>query len=142
MNVEQIMSQNVVSISRSESVSAAARLLRRCNLGALPVCDEQGKLRGMVTDRDIVTRCVAEGMDPTEVKVNEIMTRGVVTASPADSVSAAAGSMERDRVRRLPVVSGGCLVGMVTLCDLARRQGCEMEASAALAEISKNILKK
>lgn len=142
MNVDSIMSRNVVSINRGESVSAAARVLRRCNLGALPVCDEQGKLRGMVTDRDIVTRCVAEGMDPTEVKVNEIMTRGVITASPSDSVGTAAGCMEKDRVRRLPVVNGGRLVGMVTLCDLARQQGCEMEASAALAEISKSVLKK
>ena len=79
MKICDVMSDNVVSIKLGEPVAAAAKLLKRCNIGALPVCDESGKLKGMLTDRDIVIRCVALDSDPTKVKVEEIMSRGVVT---------------------------------------------------------------
>ena len=139
MKVCDIMSEKVVSIDQNEPVSAAAKLLKRCNVGALPVCDGANRLRGIVTDRDIVLRCVAADADPAEIKVGEIMSRGIVTASPFDEVSQAAKIMSTDQVRRLPVLDGGRLVGMVTLCDLARDCNCDMEAGAALTEISSNF---
>ena len=85
MDVRDIMSRRVISVGRAEPVSAAVRLLHRHNLGALPVCDDAGHLRGMVTDRDIVIRCLASGADPAATPVSEIMSRGIVTASPEDS---------------------------------------------------------
>lgn len=139
MKVCDIMSEKVISIDQNEPVSAAAKLLKRCNIGALPVCDGDHRLRGIVTDRDIVLRCVAADADPKEIKVGEIMSRGIVTASPFDEVSQAAKIMSTDQVRRLPVLDGGRLVGMVTLCDMARDCNCDMEAGEALTEISSNF---
>ena len=142
MKVCDIMSSRVVCIGQDEPVSAAAKLLKRSNVGALPVCDTGRRLRGIVTDRDIVTRCIALDADPTETRVAEIMSRGVVTASPLDEAHHAARVMSGDQVRRLPVVDEGKLVGMVTLCDLARDGKCDMEAAAALTEISGNLKRK
>ncbi len=137
MKISEIMSERVVTIDQREPVIAAARLLKRMNLGALPVTDRSGKLVGMLTDRDIVVRCVAAGGDPREMTVGDIMSRGVVTASPESEVSDAARRMGRGQVRRLPVVEDGKLVGMLSLADMARR--CDMEAAAALADISSNL---
>ena len=142
MKVSDIMSSRVISIGQNEPVSAAARLLKHANVGALPVCDAKQRLRGIVTDRDIVTRCVALGADPEETPVGEIMSRGVVTASPLEEVNAAVRRMREDQVRRLPVLDEGRLVGIVTLCDMARDSNCDMEAAAALTEISSNLSRK
>lgn len=139
MKICDIMSDRVVSIGQNEPVSAAARMLKRCNIGALPVCDEKGRLRGMITDRDIVTRCVASEAKPEETKVSEIMSRGIITTNPFEEVSAAVALMSQDQVRRLPVLDNGRLVGMVTLCDMARNGNCDMEAAEALTEISSNF---
>lgn len=139
MNICEIMTDRVVSIGQGESVSAAARLLKRHNIGSLPVCDDSGRLRGILTDRDIILRCVAADSDPAETKVSEIMSRGVITATPFDDVDKATALMSADQVRRLPVLDNGRVVGMVALCDMARSSNCEMEASEALCEISSNI---
>lgn len=136
MKVRDIMSGHVVTVGQEEPVSAAARLFKRYNLGALPVTDDAGRLRGMLTDRDVVLRCVAAGADTEKTKIREIMTRGIVTAAPDDDVTAAAKRMGGDQVRRLPVVEGGKLVGMLSLSDMAR--SCDMEAAAALAEMTAN----
>ena len=142
MLVREIMSDRVVCIDQNEPVSAAAKLLKQCNVGLLPVCDTSKHLRGVLTDRDIVTRCVATGADPEELRVREIMSRGVITASPTDDVGHAAALMSGDQVRRLPVLSDGRLVGMLSLCDMARSGSCDMEASAALSEISSSFRRK
>lgn len=139
MKICDIMSDRVISIEQNEPVSAAARLLKRCNIGALPVCDEKGKLRGMITDRDIVVRCVAADADPDSTRVAEIMSRGIITTDPSEDVQTAVRLMSQDQVRRLPVLDSGRLVGMVTLCDMARNSSCDMEASEALTEISSNF---
>lgn len=140
MKVSDIMSDRVVSISEREPVIAAARLLKRFNLGALPVTDDAGRLRGMLTDRDIAVRCVASGADAAKLQIREIMSRGLVTAQPEDELSAAARCMGGSQVRRLPVVQGDQLVGMLSLCDMARHS--DMEAAAALADISNNLRRK
>ncbi len=142
MKICDIMSDNVVSIGPREPVNAAAKLLKRCNIGVLPVCDEKGNLRGMLTDRDIVIRCVALDSDPSDVKVEEIMSRGIVTTGPFEEVEHAVRLMSEDQVRRIPVLDSGKLVGMVSLCDMARNCNCDMEAAEALAEISSNIKRK
>jgi len=142
MKVCDIMTGKVITIAPAEPVSAAAKLLRRYNIGALPVVDGHRGLRGIVTDRDIVTRCVALESDPRQTAVAEIMSRGVVTATPFEEVSAAARAMSADRVRRLPVLDEGRVVGMVSLADLARDCNCDMEAAEALTEISGNLQRK
>ena len=135
MKVSDIMSGRVVTIGQKEPVIAAARLLKRMNLGALPVTDDSGRLRGILTDRDIVLRCVASGSDPRTLEVREIMSRGVVTAAPGTEISEAARLMRGDQVRRLPVVEGGKLVGMLCI----NFDDSRYLAAAALADISSNL---
>lgn len=139
MNVSDIMSPHIVSIRQDEPVSAAARLLTRHGLGSLPVCGADGRLRGIVTDRDIVLRCVAADEDPQSMKISEIMSRGVCCVSPDDSVESAAGIMSREQVRRLPVVENGRPVGVISICDMIRSGRCAAEAAGALSEISANL---
>ena len=139
MQVRELMNQSVVSITPGESASLAARLLARHQLGALPVCGEDGGLRGIVTDRDIVTRCVAAETDPHKVPVREIMSRNCAVISPEEDAAEAARLMGAGQVRRLPVLEDGKVVGMVSLGDLARSRTCDMEAGAALANISQGV---
>lgn len=138
MYVRDLMNTAVVSITPEESAALAARLLCRHDLGALPVCGQDGALLGIVTDRDIVTRCVAAGEDPSRVPVRDIMSPAPATAAPGDDVHTAARQMAARQVRRLPVVEGGSVVGMVSLGDLARNRRCDAEAAEALCDISAN----
>jgi len=139
MLVKDIMNTKVISVSPEEPVSFASRLLGRSNIGALPICTTDGHLKGMVTDRDIVLRCVAAGSDPETTAVNEIMSRSVITASPMDDLKKISEMMSAAQIRRLPVVDNGKLVGIVSLGDIARQPRCEMEAAKALSEISANV---
>lgn len=139
MQICDIMTDSVVSVVQDEPVTAAARLMKRHNIGALPVCDDERRLRGMITDRDIVLRCIAAEMDPAKTSVNEVMSRGIITAGPFDSIDHAVRLMSKDQVRRLPVLDNGQIVGMVALCDMSRASNCEMEAAEALCEISSNV---
>ncbi|MCL2589029.1 MAG: CBS domain-containing protein [Oscillospiraceae bacterium] len=142
MLISDMMSPNVVSITTEEPAALAARLLYRHNIGALPVCGEDGRLRGILTDRDIVLRCVAAENDPATTPVKEIMSKGVVSVSPNDDARVATRIMAAEQVRRLPVLSDGKVVGMISLGDLAKTRSYDMEASKALTEISTNVKKK
>ncbi len=142
MKVCDLMCDHVISISPQEPVTSAARLLREQNIGALPVCGDSGELCGVITDRDIVTRCVAAGGSPGEMTVGDVMTAGVVTVSPFVPSGEAARKMADAQIRRLPVCNNGELVGMISLGDLARSRDCGMEAAAALSEISGNVHRK
>jgi CBS domain-containing protein len=142
MKVKQIMTDHVITVGQREPVAHAARLMKRGNLGALPVCDDEGRLRGIVTDRDIVTRCVAADDDPSDTPVREIMSRGIVTCGAEDDADELIRTMSARQVRRVPVTEGGKVVGMVSLADLARSDLFSMEAAEALSEISSNILRK
>ena len=133
------MSDPVIRIHPQESVEVAARTMNRYNIGALPVCGSDGKLCGVVTDRDIVTRCLAASRPASSTTVGEIMTSGVITARGDMEVSAAAGLMGRAQFRRLPVVENGKLCGMVSLGDLAQKEETSMDASDALSQISESL---
>jgi len=139
MKIQEIMTDKIVAVSQHEPVSHAARLMKRHNLGILPVCDDKGNLRGILTDRDIVTRCVAADMPPDDTKIREIMSRGIRTCSSRDDIRTALDTMSREQIRRLPIVDDGKLVGMVSLGDLARSGMHAMEAAETLTDISANI---
>lgn len=139
MQVRDLMTQSVVTITPGESAALAARLLARHNVGALPVCGEDGRLRGIVTDRDIVLRCVAAEEDPGHTCVRDIMSRNCATVEPGDDAREATRMMASAQVRRLPVTQEGRVVGMISLGDLAVSQTFDMEASKALADISENV---
>ena len=133
------MTRAVVSVGEAEPVTAAARLLQRCNCGAVPVCDRSGRLRGIVTDRDIALRCVAGELDPAHTPVSEIMSRRVVTVSAAAPVSEAALRMRSEAVRRVPVTENDRLVGMLSLGDMARLRELRGEAGETLRALSVNL---
>ena len=140
MKLRDVMASPVIRIHPDESVAVAARTLERYNIGILPVCGSDGRLCGLVTDRDLVTRCVASGRSPVNTTVREVMTSKIIAAGPEMDAAQAAGIMGRDQVRRLPVVENGKLVGMISLGDLARSHRYDMEAAQALSEITENII--
>lgn len=139
MKLREIMTHPVVRINPEESVAVAARTLARYNVGVLPVCGGDGRLCGVVTDRDLVTRCIAAGRQPASTTVREVMTKGVISVQPDMDAAVAAGLMGRQQIRRLPVVENGRLCGMISLGDLANREESAIEARDALAEISSNV---
>jgi CBS domain-containing protein len=116
----EIMSSGVECANSTETLADAAKKMRDLDVGALPICGEDNRLKGMVTDRDIVVRCVAEGKDPSTVKVEELADGKPVTIGADDSVEEALRTMSSHGVRRLPVIDGHDLVGMVSQADVAR----------------------
>ena len=139
MKLREIMTECVVRIHPEESVAVAARALARYNVGALPVCGNDGRLCGVVTDRDLVTRCIAAGRAPNGTAVREVMTTHVVSAAPDTDTVAAAQLMGQQQIRRLPVLENGRLCGMVSLGDLAKREETTDAAADALTGISSNV---
>ena len=124
MKVKDCMTRNVICVGEFESADVAARLMARYNLGSLPVRRLDGSLSGMVTDRDLVVRCLAGDKAPGSVSVPETM-----------DVTMAARVMAKEQVRRLPVTGQGGLVGYLTLADLSRVDDLSMEAGECLGEI-------
>lgn len=139
MKVRQIMTQPAIHISPTESAEVAARTLTHYNIGILPVCNGAGEVCGLVTDRDLVTRCIASGRTPAQTPVRDIMTKRVLSVQPDMDTGVAAHLMGRQQVRRLPVVENGRLCGMISLGDLAKREDSIMDAADALSDITENI---
>ena len=139
MKIRSLMTSPCITISPEESVAVASRTLTHYNIGMLPVCDPGGALQGVLTDRDIVTRCLAGGRDPAKTIVRDIMTSQVRTADPNMDAGVAAHLMGAQQIRRLPVVEEGRLCGLVSLGDLANREETVLDAADALTDITSNI---
>ena len=139
MKLRDIMTSPVVRIHPEETVAVAARTLTHYNIGILPVCGNDGRLCGLVTDRDLVTRCLASGRSPLNTSVRDVMTTQIIAARPDMEANLAAGMMGREQIRRLPVVENGKLCGMVSLGDLALREETLYDAGDALTEISNSL---
>jgi CBS domain-containing protein len=116
--LREIMTQNPVTVQTTDSVVAAARSMRDGNIGDVVVV-ERGEIQGILTDRDIVVRALAEGRDPARTTVGEICSRELTTLSPSDQIGDAVTIMREKAIRRLPVVDGGRPIGIVSLGDLA-----------------------
>ena len=139
MKIRELMTSPVIRIGQDETVEVAARTLAHYNIGVLPVCGHDGRICGMLTDRDLVTRCMASGKNPAQTKVRDVMSGNIVAAQPDMEIGAAAHLMGRQQVRRLPVMENGRLCGMVSLGDLANREDSCMDAADALTDICSNI---
>ena len=139
MKVRTAMTSPAITISPEESVAVASRTLTHYNIGMLPVCATDGTLQGVLTDRDIVTRCLAGGKDPQKTPVRDIMTHQLHTADPNMEAGTAAHLMGSQQIRRLPVVENGKLCGLLSLGDLANREESAYDAADALSEITSNI---
>jgi CBS domain-containing protein len=134
--VRDVMTTTPATVGIDEPIVAAARLMREYDIGDVLVC-EGDEIRGIVTDRDIVVRAVADGIDLTSSPVEAVCSSEVVTVSPDTSLDDAARRMRERAVRRLPVVDGKRPVGIVSLGDLAVEGGREQDlAEEALADIS------
>ena len=116
----EIMSDDVRCVQENQTLQEAARMMKDMGVGALPVCGEDDRLKGMVTDRDIVVECVASGGDPSTTTAGELADGKPVTIGADDSVEEALSTMARYQVRRLPVIDGHRLVGIVSQADVAR----------------------
>ena len=117
-SVRDAMTLDPRSIGQSASVVEAAQLMREEDIGSLPITDEE-KLVGMLTDRDITTRVVAQAGDPKATSVGEVYSRDLISVEPDNDLEEALGLMARHQVRRLPVVEDGRLVGIVAQADIA-----------------------
>ncbi|MEO8837011.1 MAG: CBS domain-containing protein [Caldimonas sp.] len=132
--VAEIMTRSIATVQRDETLQAAARRMREMDVGSLPVLDGKA-LAGMVTDRDIAIRGVAEGMIPQESLVSDVMTEDVRFCRADDTVEQVMAEMGEDQVRRLPVLDAGNeIVGIVSLGDVATRQSGHTDET--LREIS------
>lgn len=130
------MTRDVRTIDASSTVEDAARMMKELNVGSLPV-SENGSITGIITDRDVVLRNVAGGRTPTNTRVDEVMSKTVITATPDMDVHRAADLMAQNQIRRLPVLENNSMVGIVSIGDLAVRNIYENEAGEALSSISK-----
>lgn len=139
MQIREVMTQHVATIDSDAPAIEAAAKMRELDVGSLPVCDEE-RLRGLLTDRDIVVRRVAAGLDASTTKVSEIMTPDATYCFDDQTLDEAASIMEAHQIRRLPILSRDKqLIGMLFLGDLAvRTQGTEDRelAEEALQNIS------
>jgi CBS domain-containing protein len=120
-NIRDAMTEYPRSIGASESVVEAARLMRDEHIGSLPVT-EGGRLVGMITDRDLTTRVVAEAAGPETTSVGDVYSRDLISVEPNNDLEEALQLMARHQVRRLPVVENGRLVGMVAQADIALKE--------------------
>ncbi|XXM73401.1 CBS domain-containing protein [Lysinibacillus sphaericus] len=134
--LKEIMTADVETCTLLDNVYEVAVKMKEYNVGSIPIVDGE-KIVGVITDRDIVTRCVAE-KHPASSKVEDIMSKELITITPDSTAAQAAQLMADKQIRRLPVVEGGRLVGVVSLGDFAIRESLETQASIALEEISES----
>ncbi|MFZ5943275.1 MAG: CBS domain-containing protein [Bacillota bacterium] len=136
MKLRNIMTKDVSAVSPQDSIIEAAKIMQQRNVGCIPVCDNNQQVKGILTDRDIVIRIVAEGKDPKEIDVNNVMSTGLTLGSPDMEAEEAAKIMSQHQIRRLPVVENNRLTGIVSIGDLATNNIFVDEAGQALSEIS------
>jgi len=130
MKVKDLMTNHVCCVSPEMTLENASKLMCGADVGVVPVCDSSGII-GIVTDRDIVTRGISKGYSPTEA-VSKVMSRNITSISPDADIQEATQLMSERQVRRLPVISGKEIVGMLSVGDLAR---CgKLDAEVAQAE--------
>jgi CBS domain-containing protein len=115
-----IMTPNPTCVRSSDTVLDAARRMAQESIGALPICGEDNRLKGMLTDRDIVVKVLAEGKDPRAMHVSEVPRNDLVSVKADDDVDRVLRTMKEHKVRRVPVLDGQDLVGIVAQADVAR----------------------
>lgn len=135
--LREIMTKDVATVTLQDNVYEVAVKMRDWNVGVIPVVDEKNDCIGVITDRDIVIRGLAEKREGS-AKIEQVMTRDIVFGQPGMTVDEAAKLMAKYQIRRLPVVENGKLEGIVAIGDMAVRQVHHDEASEALYEISES----
>jgi CBS domain-containing protein len=139
MKVSDVMTNEVESAQMNSTLEEVASIMKVENVGAVPVLDEDDDLVGIITDRDIVVRCVAEGKNPAETNVEEVLSHELETIEPDVEVEEAARLMAEKQIRRLPVCEDGELVGMLSIGDLAVKTPQVRASAEALRDISQGV---
>jgi CBS domain-containing protein len=137
MKIRDVMTPNPRTVSPDDTIQAAARIMQTEDTGAVPVVNN-GKVLAVVTDRDIVVRVVAEGSPATSL-VSTIASQNVICATPDMSTREASDLMSEHQIRRLPVVDGDRLVGIVSIGDLAVKEGKDSRIGDTLQGISEGV---
>ena len=135
MKVRDIMSKEVCTLSKEDTIEKAARLMKDNDVGSIPVCN-QDIVVGIVTDRDITLRAVADGSDTHHLKVKDIMTSNPFVGNPEMEVHEVAKIMSDKQIRRLPIVENNNLVGIVALADISLESSIQDKAEDTLKCIS------
>ncbi len=135
MKISDVMTKTVANLNVEDTVKRAAELMKEHNIGSIPVCRDE-KVVGIITDRDIAVRTVADGKDSLEQKVKDVMSSNPVVGKPEMDIHDAARIMSERQIRRLPIVENNNLVGIVALGDLAVENILVDDAGRALSEIS------
>lgn len=135
MKVRDIMTKEVACVASGDPVERAAQLMKKYDVGSIPVVDN-GKVTGILTDRDIALRSVAQGGDSTQI-VSNVMTPELVVGTPDMDAKEAARVMGERQIRRLPIVEDGSLVGIVALADISTEPALQNKAKNALHDISR-----
>src|SRR3954465_7110771 len=139
MKVSQLMTKNVSAATLDTTLEEIATMMRDEDAGAIPVLDGE-KLVGIVTDRDIVLRCIAQGRDPVGTTSEDILTPDLTTIRPNDDLEVASRLMAQRQVRRLPVIDeSGNLVGMLSLGDIAVKEDSDIDGAEALEGVSRGV---
>lgn len=132
-----IMTANPQCVTPEDSISRAAEIMRDADVGVVPVVEDQGSMRlaGVVTDRDIAVRVVAEGRG-NDCRAREVMSSGLATVQPDDDVNRVMELMKSEQVRRIPVVEGDRLVGIIAQADVATDLGSDRKTGDVVEKIS------
>ena len=139
MKCSEVMTDNPVCCLPQDSVGQAARVMRREHIGPVPVVNDERsrELIGIITDRDLAIKVVAELRDPSQTRVGDVMTRTIVVCREDDDLSTAIAAMEEYQIRRIPVIDhDGRIVGMISLADVAIRSHFPQKAAEMVEETS------
>ncbi len=134
--VREFMTTNAQCIPEDQTLQDAARMMRDLDCGSLPICGNDGKLTGFITDRDIVVKCLAEGKDAREVRAGDLATGKPYWVDADANVDEAINMMEEHQVRRLPVIKDHKLVGIISQGDIARNHYAEQRVGEMVEHIS------
>ncbi|MDX6406535.1 MAG: hypothetical protein QOH70_3990 [Blastocatellia bacterium] len=140
MKCREVMTDNPVCCLPNDSVSQAARVMRRERIGPVPVVGDERtrEIIGIVTDRDLAIKVVAESRDPNRTTVGDVMTHTIVVCREDDDVSTAIAAMEEYQIRRIPVIDqGGRIVGIISQADVATRPYLPAQTAEMIQEISR-----
>jgi len=137
MEIEDIMVQKVITIDSKATVREAARLMNRHEIGSLIVV-KQGKVVGIMTERDLLKKVVEHFRNPEKTKVHEIMSKRLVVGTPRMEIPDAVRLMLQKKIKKLPIVVDGTIVGLITLTDIARTTRIEPQMIGVIKELRKN----
>ncbi len=138
MKIRKLMTTDVSTADPETTLEEIATIMRNDDVGAVPIIEDD-ELIGIVTDRDIVLRCIAEGHDPSAIRALDILSESIETIGPDTDIKEAAKLMSSKQIRRLPVVENGHLIGMLSIGDLAVKQDDEQMSGDTLQRVSRGV---